>query len=347
MDDSSATAYLKQYIQQSSSLVEHYIQSQQKQAQQLGDLPAQLLDRFFLMLTLGKRMRGALVTLGYEVAGGLEEKKILDTSLFVELFQTAALIHDDIMDEDDMRRGVESFHKYFSKDSKHFGESLAICAGDIGYFLAMQHLAQSAFPPEIVTRAMNIFTNYIVRVGFGQTLDVASSDSLNEKDILTIYQLKTAEYSGAMPLLVGATIAGCTDEKKLDAIKTYGLALGWAFQIQDDLLGMFGEEQATGKPVGSDIREGKQTLLMLHLKEHGTKAQKQFQKKILGNKNITKNEITKMQNILHESGSYEYIRNLCTTSVEQGKKVVSGITENGEHYKLLDSFLEFAAGRNH
>ena len=258
MTDNSASKYLQTYIEQTSPLVAQYIERKRQEAASLGVLPEKLIERFFLMLTRGKRIRGALVTLGYRAARGKDIGRILDTSLFIELFQTAALIHEDIMDEDPMRRGLPSFHVHFATASleknkekrNHYGESLAICAGDVGYFLAMEHLAVSSFVPTVVQKAMAMFTNYIIRVGYGQTLDVQSGlgGSMTEQEVLTIYMLKTAEYSGALPLLVGAALAGCIDTKKLDALKIYGMALGWAFQIHDDILGLFGDEKTTENP---------------------------------------------------------------------------------------------------
>ena len=122
---------------------------------------------------------------------------------------------------------------------------------------------------------------------------------MSEKEILNVLQIKSGEYSCVMPLCIGALLAGANDEY-IENLTKYGLSLGWAFQIQDDILGTFGNEKETGKPIDSDIREGKQTLLVLHLKKHGTQAQRSLLVNVLGKKTATKQEVENLRTAFND-----------------------------------------------
>ena len=347
---SPAEKFLKDYKKKTDPLLERYFQQQIKEAKALGKTPTELLKRLFQLTQRGKKFRGALMILGYQIAGGSKKEEILKTSIFIELFHAGLLIHDDVMDRDSLRRGLPTLHKQFEELGKtveikssanHFGESMAICAGDIAFFLAWNKLLNCNFSSKRLLETAKIFARYSTRITHGQVLDITNlpQQTDNHKNILKFFQLKTAEYTGLLPLLIGSTLAGLKNQSKINALKEYGLSLGWAFQIQDDLLGMFGDREIIGKPVGSDLREGKQTLLMFHLAREGNKEQRAFQKHVLGNKNITRKDVLKMRRILKESNSYKYVHDLGLRYVEKGKIQISNITNNNKFRILLESFI--------
>ncbi len=276
--------------------------------------------------------------------------------MFIELFHAGVLVHDDFMDRDELRRGLPTIHEQFKKigesinvrsDSLHYGNSMEVNVGDAAHYLSWEKLLKSNFPPDRLVTTGKIYADYIVRVVHGQVLDITTTSikSITEKDILKVLRHKAAEYTGVLPLLAGAALAGEKDEPKLQAMKDYGVAFGWAFQIQDDILNIYGNEDDSGKPVGSDIREGKNTLLMLHLSQHGNREQRAFQRKVLGNKNITKADVLKMRQILKEAGSYDYVVNLGWKYVEEGKKQIPLITGDKKLQAILESLIIYMMER--
>jgi geranylgeranyl diphosphate synthase type I len=224
---------------------------------------------------------------------------------------------------------------------------MGINVGISAYFLAWDKLLSSKFPASRLVKTGTMCADYITRTAHGQSLDVSNIFVKNtrEKELLNILKYKTAEYTGVFPLLAGATLAGLKDKKKLIAMRKYGLYLGWAFQIQDDILGTFGNERKLGKSVGIDIAEGKVTLLALHLIKHGTKEQKILLKKLLGKKNISKKDVAKIQNAFMKAGSYDYVKNLGWEYVEKGRKIIPQITKEKKLTKILDSFVSYMMER--
>ena len=224
---------------------------------------------------------------------------------------------------------------------------MAINAGILAYFLALDKLMSGKFTTTSLVEAGKLFSEYITKVAHGQSLDVSNMfiKDANEKELLNILRYKTAEYTGVLPLLVGAKLAGLTDIRRIESLKKYGLSLGWAFQIQDDILGTFGNQKELGKNVGSDIREGKITLLVLHLAKNGTDEQKSLMKKILGNSKATFKDIKTIQKVMRESGSLEYVTNLGWKHIRQGMKQTSKITKDKKLQEILESLLYFMMER--
>lgn len=356
MDGEVGKNFLTDYLKKTGPIFERYLVQKISEVKEIGELPSALLSSLSKITRKGKKIRGSLVVLGYKAAGGTDEKAILDASLSIELIHAGLLVHDDIQDRDDIRRGLPTIHKEFSdlgqkarlgKESAHYGLAMGINAGISAYFLGYDKLLESNFPEERLTKAARITADYILRVSHGQALDVANVliNNINQEELLNILKYKTAEYTGVLPLLIGASLAGKSDRLYLKALKEYGLSLGWAFQIQDDILGAFGNEETLGKPVGSDFREGKVTLLMLHLAKHGTPEQKRTQQQILGNKKISKEEISLMQQTLRDCGSLEYVKNLGWDYVKKGEKLIPSITKEAELQNIFRSLLYFMMER--
>lgn len=212
----------------------------------------------------GKRLRGLLTILGYELAGGKVNNEVVKAATVMELFHLGLLIQDDVMDRDSQRRGVKTIHVRYP--DLHLGEAMAICAGDLTYGWGMETLAnlQSPITNNQIVEAMAVWGKYFARVGYGQMLDVTKV--ADEATLLSILNLKSGEYTCVLPLLLGATLGGASEEVKEGLVK-YGMELGWVFQLRDDWLGEFGDSRKTGKPVGNDSREGKKTLATMYGKE--------------------------------------------------------------------------------
>jgi geranylgeranyl diphosphate synthase type I len=222
-----------------------------------------------LTLRGGKRMRAALVAAGYVAfAGEGDWAPCVPAMLAVELLQTYLLIHDDWMDDDDVRRGGPAVHAMLRErtGSRELGDVTAILAGDLASGYAQEALLEVDLAPERVLRAARAFARIQVEVVTGQLAEMhAASGNAIAPPVETIHALKTASYTVTGPLLVGAALAGA-DEARCAELERFGCPLGVAFQLRDDMLGVFGDPSATGKPVWNDIRRGKRTALVAELR---------------------------------------------------------------------------------
>ena len=213
----------------------------------------------------GKRLRGLLTVLGYEIAGGELNQEIYKAAGAMEIFHLGLLIQDDVMDRDDLRRGVKTVHARY--EDKHLGESVAICAGDLTFGWVTEILAGLSISKERVTAAIKVWGKYFGRVGYGQILDVMGEQRDGGKqEVLRVLELKSGEYTCVLPLQLGAALAGA-DGRLMERLDNYGRELGWVFQLRDDWLSEYGDTGKTGKPVGNDRREGRKSYATLYGKE--------------------------------------------------------------------------------
>ncbi len=212
----------------------------------------------------GKRMRGLLTVLGYQLSGGSESglKEVIKAAVVMELFHLGLLIHDDFMDQDDLRRSVATIHSRYP--DRHIGESIAVLAGDYTFGWGVEILSSLNLSQDQVIKAIQVWGKYFTRVGYGQTLDVLKS--ADESSLLNILALKSGEYSCVLPLQLGAALVGGNQEK-MDKLYKYGMELGWVFQLRDDYLAEWGDSSQTGKPVGNDSREGKHSFAIMYGKD--------------------------------------------------------------------------------
>ena len=261
----------------------------------------------------GKDIRGVLVTLGYSF---LKEDKDYSIPLAVayEIFQTAILVHDDIIDQDDIRRGKETIHKRNndSLNDTHISNSVALCMGDYGLYCANKLISDSYPNNSNLGKVLSYFNNTVLNTIKGELLDVILptqskkgevSDKELEESIHNIYRLKTAHYTIIGPLCVGLVLAGSKEEYLKD-ITEFGEKVGIAFQIQDDILGIYSDEM--GKVKGSDIKEFKQTILFSHMMK--TPLKDEFLK-YYGQKELSEENISIVKELLEKSGSKEYAEN--------------------------------------
>lgn len=223
-----------------------------------AELPdgAPLIDEMIRMLAAGgKRLRPAFCVWGYRAAGGRHGDDIVAAAASLELLHTFALVHDDIMDVSDERRGLPTTF------AAH-GINVALLAGDLALVLADACLMESGFDSAPLGRAFEVYSRMRQEVIVGQYLDVKAGEraSIEVEEARRIAVLKSGRYSIEEPLLIGAALAGA-DRDWTAALQAFGAPLGEAFQLRDDLLGTFGERSSTGKPVDSDIREGKRHVL--------------------------------------------------------------------------------------
>jgi len=286
------------------------------------------------ILSGGKRMRAAFVYFGYRGVGGNDEEKINYASASIEILHSFFLIHDDVIDKSDLRRWKPTVHKMYKQiyedkgllenlddlGKEHFASSAAIMAGDVCCSLAYEALFESGFEAEKTIEALKMMQKTVMLTGIGEMVDIIKplDETVSEHEVLNMYYLKTALYTVEAPLLLGAILHG-TDEKTKNSLSEYGSPVGIAFQIHDDILGVFGTEKDQGKPVGSDIKEGKQTLLTVKAFERASPAQKNRMQSILGNPDITPQDIKELQDIIESTGSMDYSISTERALVDKGK----------------------------
>ncbi|MDO4908742.1 MAG: polyprenyl synthetase family protein [Corynebacterium sp.] len=232
------------------------------------------LARFLVDFTLdgGKRMRPLFAWTGYETAGvsasAEEREAVVKAVSALELIQSCALVHDDIIDASDSRRGnptvhrrVEAFYGDAPKAAR-LGNDVGILLGDMALAWADDMFYESGVSPEALKRAWQPWREMRTEVIGGQILDIDNETKSCDIDAaMQVMRYKTAAYTVERPLHIGAALAGASEDI-ISALRTYGESVGKAFQLRDDLLGVFGDPAITGKPAGDDLREGKRTVLL-------------------------------------------------------------------------------------
>jgi len=217
-----------------------------------------------LTLRGGKRLRPFLVELAYTGLGGQGRDKVLRAACSIELMQTFLLVHDDVMDRAAVRRGGPTVHLQLAPPGDpHHGESLAILVGDLASAYGARAIQEAGFGAEATSRALALYHEVVADECYGQALDLATATrDATEAEALAVLHYKTTRYTVEGPLHLGAALAGA-DEATLTSLSAVARPLGAAFQLRDDLLGVFGDPAETGKPVGDDLHEGKRTLLVV------------------------------------------------------------------------------------
>jgi len=343
----TAQDYLKEYKKRFQPFLKEYFNKKIKEAKNNHYLTEEAI-RMIADFTFsgGKRVRPAMVYYGYLAAGGKDCDEIVKASMSIELVHSFLLIHDDIIDRDEKRHGTETLHeryrkiaqKYFpQKDDWHFGISMAIIAGDLAASMSSEIIFNSDFPPKTIIRALDKLQKIVYSTIPGEMLDVylGFRGRATEKEILLMHEGKTARYTFEGPLHLGAVLAEAKNSF-LEKLTAYAILVGQAFQIRDDILGIFGDEKKLGKPVGSDIIEGKQTLLVIKALERSSQKDKMFLKNILGKEKLLEEEIEKFRSIIIKTGSLEYSQNLSERLV---KKAINALDEIDFKNETAKDFL--------
>ncbi len=336
--------------------LEKYFRKKLKEAGKI-DLIAEETVRMIKDYTMagGKRIRPAFLYFAYLAAGGKDVEKILEASMSIELLHSFLLIHDDIIDRDPSRHGVDTIHERFKKvgkkyrvgkDHEHFGNSMAMMTGDMTAAMASEIIFNSKFSADDIIRALDKLQDIVFVTVPGEMLDVIMqySGAATEESILKMYEGKTARYTFEGPLHLGCLLAG-GDIRMLEHFSDYALPLGKAFQIQDDILGVFGSEKKIGKPVGSDIIEGKQTIIIVKALEIGSSEQKAIIRKYFKKTNLSRKELETLREIIAKTGSLKYSQDLAAGLINEAKNALDRMEFKSENakaffYGIADYMLE-------
>ncbi|MBN2566769.1 polyprenyl synthetase family protein [Candidatus Woesearchaeota archaeon] len=293
---------------------------------------AEILDEIrAFVLRDGKRIRPLLCLLGYHgYAERLEhEDGVLDTACALELLHDFFLVHDDIIDRSDLRRNLPTLHKTLERkflkysDDPALGENLAIIAGDILLSLGFTLLAGAGLTPGTRTLLMKRYVHTINQTGLGEIKDIYYSfldvDEVKEDDVALVNRIKTAVYTIETPLLMGAMAAGAPEEE-LARISAMAIPLGEAFQMKDDIIGMFGTAEEVGKPTTSDLEEGKKTLLILDTLRRVDGPDHDFIRSRLGRKHIPVEDFEMVKEKMRACGALDYAESMAREKTLAAKR---------------------------
>ncbi len=301
-----------------------------------------LVDYSEKFLSGGKRFRARFCFWGWRSIAGLADSggtahtdhPIFDLATTLEIFHAAALVHDDIMDNSDTRRGEPAAHRWFETlhteknfagDALHYGQSTALLVGDLllawsDEMLARALSATDSAEARKATRAE--YQKMRSEVTLGQYLDIHeeaawrhTTETSRFDRAMRVITFKSAKYSMEAPLRLGGSLAGATPGQ-LDQLSAFGLPLGIAFQLRDDMLGVFGDPSVTGKPSGDDLREGKRTVLIALAEQNMPPSARSVFGDMLGDPDLTDDQIAILQSTLHDSGAVEKVEEIITESVD-------------------------------
>ncbi|MEZ4227686.1 MAG: polyprenyl synthetase family protein [Polyangiaceae bacterium] len=286
--------------------LEQVFASELERARRLGDDPSDMvLACRDLCLRGGKRLRPGLVLAGFRAATASEDiSQALEVGVALELVQAYFLIHDDWMDRDPVRRGGPSVHAQLSRRfrSEHLGAASAILAGDFAAALAQRLVASLKVPARGQSEFLTTFASMQVDAILGQQLDLMSRGA----DPEITYSLKTASYTVQGPLLLGALLGGAR-ANTLEALRAFSTPAGVAFQLRDDLLGVFGAPEETGKPAGNDLTAGKRTPLVLAGFRRARGKGHRLLKRVHGNTQASPADVSRAIEVLEKCGAREVV----------------------------------------
>ncbi|BCX13988.1 MAG: geranylgeranyl pyrophosphate synthase [Candidatus Dojkabacteria bacterium] len=267
------------------------------------------------ILNGGKRLRPALFYYTYVFLNDHESNDIFELSIFLEFIQAFLLIHDDIIDASELRRGKPTVHVVYEKlalskgypDPKRYGEMVALLVGNIAYQYINKIIIDSNLSIENKLALIRLCSQKIEEVLVGQIEDFNLSliENFTEEDIKKVQQDKTVTYSFELPIEAAIVLSQNTGQETIESLRKIAQYTGLAFQIQDDVLGLFGDEEKTGKSIYTDLIEGKKTYLIWDTLKSASYSEKEFVLKNIGNKNSSIEELEKVRSIIKKSGALE------------------------------------------
>ncbi|MEX2443087.1 MAG: polyprenyl synthetase family protein [Alkalispirochaeta sp.] len=314
-----------------------------------GDDVASRLQEYSLR---GKMIRGALVGFAYRLfhTGGSVPTACVEAGVAMELLQSFLLIHDDIMDQDERRRGGPAIHSQYAAAAPHgktaaqYGLSMGVCTGDISAFLAMERLATMDADEATRNQIVALVAREISLVGLAQMQDVHHGyvSEAEDTEILNVYTYKTGRYTFSLPLMIGALLAGA-DESSVERLSRFGEQAGRIFQIRDDQLGLFGAGDDIGKPEGSDIREDKKTpfrnALMRQLPPDSPI------RHAFGAESLTSVEIAAVREALEDYGIQAEV-DMCIAEDERAARTeIAALALSVDGTRALEELLEYNLNR--
>lgn len=333
-----------------------FLGAKEKELSKVNRWGKDLMKRLLRFSLQGKMLRGSMVVISYLLFKKGVPQTIVKIASALEITHSALIIHDDIMDRESMRRGDKSIYNQYKElaeqelayDPYHFGVSQAICAGDIGFFLAYEILATLKIGHELTARLITLWSKELSSVALAQMQDIyfgSSQPVLREEDIIKLYLYKTARYTFSLPLVTGGLVAG-EDHKTLQILEELGEYMGVIYQIRDDELNLFGKEEETGKPVGTDLRERKKTLYHLYLTEVLSDEEKKIIENIIQKSTLSQSALREVRRLIERSGVVARIRNKAHEMKSEAERLIEILAIGSKKKDILREILHFTYERN-
>lgn len=310
------------------------------------------------LATGGKLLRPAFCYWGYRATGAPDGDEIVAAAAALELLHVSALVHDDVMDGSDRRRGRPAAHRQFAElhrragwagSPESFGDCAAILLGDLVLAWADELLRHCGLPAERVAGGMAVFEAMRTEVIGGQYLDLVAQAAVEDASVaraMRVLRFKTAKYSVERPLQLGATLAGASPAL-VSAFNAFGIPLGEAFQLRDDLLGVFGDPERTGKPVGDDLREGKRTVLVTTAIAAAEPADRATLLRLLGDPGLDAEGVDRLCDILVRTGAVEEVEKMIGRLSAQAEEALAEAPVDDPTARQVLADLVVAATQRH
>lgn len=341
-------------LEQAQNALERFIQehfSTQKERLQYGDwFDSLYFDLCEFTGRKSKRIRPLLLMLSYQAFQGklaLNDPSLLRSATALELLHTFVLMHDDVIDRSEKRRGLPTFHKLcsarlaVSEDRERIGENIAMVMGDIVFAMAVQTLHEADFSPELRDRVMSHFLSYTIDTGSGEILDILLGcqdvTRVKAEQIEDMYQLKTTRYTFEAPCVIGAVLAGASEEKIL-ALRQITNPLGLAFQIQNDLA-EFKALNPLEPHCSVDLLEGKKTMLLKEAFLSLDEVEKSFLQMCLSSVSKRESALIKIQELIDKSGAVKKLQLRCEQLFEESEKAIFADAFTAEESAALATAL--------
>jgi len=321
-------------------------------ADELGPVGERISE---FLLDGGKRLRPAYCYWGWRGAGGADTDEVVAAASSLELLHACALIHDDVMDGSDTRRGRPAVHRAFAAlhrgegwlgDPEGFGRSAAILIGDLCLIWADRMLNGSGLPADVLHRGAATYDEMRVELMAGQYLDVVEQ-AIGGRGVdraMRVALYKTAKYTIERPLHLGGVLAGAGPEL-LAAYTAYGIPLGQAFQLRDDVLGVFGDPSETGKPAGDDLREGKRTVLVAMALDRAEPDDAAVVRRHLGDPHLDGAGVDRLRAVIDGTGALAEVESLIGRLTEQALAGLSSAQVDDAAAAVLESLATAATAR--
>jgi len=320
---------------------------------------APMVDAIADLVRGGKRLRPAFCYWGWRGAGGPDDDAIVVAAAALEFFQAAALIHDDVMDDSDTRRGMPAVHRRFATlhrgsgwtgDGERFGLAGAVLAGDLCLVWSDQLFTASGLDDATLRLGRGVFDRMRTELMGGQYLDMLEQAVAAQRvggaveRARRVIRYKSAKYTIEHPLLIGGALAGAGDTL-LGTYSAYGLPLGEAFQLRDDVLGVFGDPAQTGKPAGDDLREGKRTVLVAKALETASPLQAQEVRRLLGDPGLDAAGVETLRTVIVETGALDAVEQLVDELVARSRAALAEASVDEPARSVLHDLIDAATAR--
>jgi len=294
------------------------------------------------LLRKGKRLASCSTLMTYKGYAGEIDEKILKVCVGIELYRHCILVHDDLVDEDETRRGGKSFHKLFPDVSGiRFGEGTAIFMGDAMYALSVGAILNSGFGGEALNKVIQLLVKDYRDVNESQVLDLLFEHK--EPDVEEWYTMasKRAASLFRATILTGAILGGAPEEEDLRALEEASMNIGYAFDIQDDIIDTFATEQQYGRPPGGDITRGKKPLHLIYALQSAGPEESKAIRSVLGKGEISSEDLETMRAIIRKTGALEAAKEKSVGHAKQAKMLIARTKMSGESKEFFDAFIDY------